>query len=530
MSVDLQIQEILNIKKDLHAAIKEKGVDIASNAGFAEYPKEIKKITGDGSSTVGTSNFKCLNTTQNTIKKGERVFVNWMSSKFGDYHITGDYYWKYGNSSDNYLQKFYCLSPNGRYLYGCSSNGLQYAELKGLIPEYKASNNAYASPLYNRIDKAGHVIKCPCRNNYSISNSSETPARVDSTYYLFSNLLCSGTDYGSKYQNINFLENDIFIRGSSYVEEGDYVGQIFKVDIDSGKILKRWHTKESTDNKSTGSALCSITIKENGQLYLLDFYRSLIYTLNDNLEDNAEIEGSPIIGVPSSLAFQIRPIGITNDNNIIICYNKETTGICLLQKVALTEWKLLTIADLQNSWSDCYNLKDTGDSALWNPTNQVLSLQYSSGSSTAEGNGLKYGWILKYYGLDENNTPIWRRVNLHLPEVCKNWQKSYLAPVTFSADMSKACLLSDYTGSLDYDESTDTEGGLLLIHNLTQVSLEIAGSDSSNLNSYAFQGIATQDILPNELGEISTLEIEQVDVTINVDANNANITIDNGDI
>ena len=128
----------------------------------------------------------------------------------------------------------------------------------------------------------------------------------------------------------------------------------------------------------------------------------------------------------------------------------------------------------------------------------------SSGSSFAEGNGLKYGWILKYYGLDENNTPIWRKVILHLPEVCKNWQYSYFTPVTFSADMSTACLLSNYTGSLNYDEKTNTDGGLLLIHQLTQVSLEIVGSDSSNLNSYAFQGIAMQDILPNELGKISS--------------------------
>ncbi len=50
------------------------------------------------------------------------------------------------------------------------------------------------------------------------------------------------------------------------------------------------------------------------------------------------------------------------------------------------------------------------------------------------------------------------------------------------------------------------------------------------INSYAFQGIAMQDILPNELGKISTLEIEHVDVTINFNANNANITIDNGDL
>lgn len=96
--------------------------------------------------------------------------------------------------------------------------------------------------------------------------------------------------------------------------------------------------------------------------------------------------------------------------------------------------------------------------------------------------------------------------------------------------MSTACLLSNYTGSLNYDEKTNTDGGLLLIHQLTQVSLEIVRSDSSNLNSYAFQGIAMQDILPNELGKISTLEIEHVDVTINFNANNANITIDNGDL
>lgn len=530
MSVDLHVQEILNIKKDIHAAIKEKGIDISNDEIFAEYPNEIRKITGGGSSTVSVSNFQCLNTTQNTIKKGERVFVNWMSSKFGDYHITGDYYWKFGNSSDGYLNKFYCLSLNGRYLYGCSSNGLQYAELKGLVPEYKVSNNAYASPLYNRIDKHGHIIKCPCRDNFSLSNGTDSPTRVDSTYFLFSNLRCSGDDSGAKCQSINFLENDIFMRGSTYVEEGEYIGQIFKVDIDSGKILKRWHTKESTDRNSVGSAICSITIKENGKLYLLDFYRSLIYTLSDNLEDNAEIEGSPIIGVPEAISFNIRPIGVTNDNNVIICYNNETTGVCLLQRVSLTEWKLLNVSELQNSWSDCYNLKETGSSALWNPTNQVLSLQYSSGSSFAEGNGLKYGWILKYYGLDENNTPIWRKVILHLPEVCKNWQYSYFTPVTFSADMSTACLLSNYTGSLNYDEKTNTDGGLLLIHQLTQVSLEIVGSDSSNLNSYAFQGIAMQDILPNELGKISTLEIEHVDVTINFNANNANITIDNGDL
>lgn len=453
-----------------------------------------------------------------------------MATTFGDYHVTGDYYWRIGNTSDSYLNKFYCLSNNGRYLYGCSPEGLQYAELKGLVPEYKASNSSYASPLYNRIDKAGHIIKCPCRVAFSLKDSTNTPSRVDRSVYYFSFLRCANDDYGAKYQNINYIENDIFMRGSSSVEDDEFFGQIFKVDIDSGKILKRWHTKESTDRESVGSAICSVTIKENGQLYLLDFYRSLIYTLDDNLEDNAEIEGATFSGVPSSIKFNIRPIGVTNDNNIIICYNFTTSGICLLQRVSLKEWKLLDTSDLPDSWHDCYNLKDSGQKALWNPSNQVLSLQYASSGSDAEGNGLKYGWILKYYGLDENNSPIWRKVILRLPEICKNWQKPYFTPATFSTDMSKVCLLSDFVGADPYDEATSTGGGLLLMHNLTQVSLEIVGSDSSNLNSYAFQGIATKDILPNAVGEISTLEIEKVDVTVNVNANNANITIDNGDV
>ena len=42
MSIDLQIEQILKIKKELYESIKEKGVEFDRKKEFAEYPNEVK--------------------------------------------------------------------------------------------------------------------------------------------------------------------------------------------------------------------------------------------------------------------------------------------------------------------------------------------------------------------------------------------------------------------------------------------------------------------------------------------------------
>ena len=54
MSLDTDIDKVLQIKKGIHTAIKNKGVDIANDTQFADYPEKIMEIVGgEGSDLSG---------------------------------------------------------------------------------------------------------------------------------------------------------------------------------------------------------------------------------------------------------------------------------------------------------------------------------------------------------------------------------------------------------------------------------------------------------------------------------------------
>ena len=78
MSIDLQIEQILKIKKELYESIKEKGVEFDRKKEFAEYPNEVKKITGGGGSISGQE-FTITNNTGSDIKQGDTVWIDWAS-------------------------------------------------------------------------------------------------------------------------------------------------------------------------------------------------------------------------------------------------------------------------------------------------------------------------------------------------------------------------------------------------------------------------------------------------------------------
>ena len=84
MTVGSDIAKITEIKKDIHSAIKNKGVDIANDTPFEEYPSEICKISGGGSGSIDTTELTVQNISNANVASGETCMLSRIATESGD--------------------------------------------------------------------------------------------------------------------------------------------------------------------------------------------------------------------------------------------------------------------------------------------------------------------------------------------------------------------------------------------------------------------------------------------------------------
>lgn len=76
MSILSDLNKILDIKEDIHSAIKEKGVNIDNDTPLDEYPTEIGKITGGGVALDSTT-LVVRNLSGKDLKVGDSCWLNY---------------------------------------------------------------------------------------------------------------------------------------------------------------------------------------------------------------------------------------------------------------------------------------------------------------------------------------------------------------------------------------------------------------------------------------------------------------------
>lgn len=122
--IDLSVKKLLKVKKDIRDAIVEKGVAIADDSNFEEYPKQIQKITCSGGSGVETSTLNnVVNGSSKAVSVGDKVFLNqFIAIKGDENYLIGD--------TPAYLRY---LSADGNFLYSANATGIpSYAQLENL--------------------------------------------------------------------------------------------------------------------------------------------------------------------------------------------------------------------------------------------------------------------------------------------------------------------------------------------------------------------------------------------------------------
>lgn len=460
MTVNSDINKILQIKKDIHSAIKNKGVDIPNDTYFENYPNEIRKITGGGVALDSTT-LVVRNLSGKDLKVGDSCWLN--------------YYCNIQNSKNSFprpqnLLKTGILSADGNFVYFPNKDGIAaYSKLNGIELNNSVVPSSWTSAGYCLFHYGpnGEILTRNSISNWS-SSKLETDYRSDTRYVNF------GTS--------NYVGEDIFV---------DYYNKtscVYKRNLDTGEILHTWTLKKVDGGKDdefedlNWERVNLLASNINGKTILFNFRkgREKYFILDESLPDNSEIEGIPISIDQSD---DIIPWFITEDKNFL---------------VSLQPFKFFKIESL-NTFTTVY---PTNIVQLEGVLDTYLTLEkifYNKFAQTFSIVTSTDCYIFQYVGSD-GGRPLLNKV--FIPDL---QPVSGSGRLTLSADMKKACQYSDESPYHYY------------MYSLQDQASFIAVPDNS-CSSVSLQGIVTKVIPDTDLIEVSVFKLEEKDIEINAPA------------
>lgn len=515
MSIDLQIEQILKIKKELYASIKEKGVEFDRKKEFAEYPNEVKKITGGGGSISGQE-FTITNNTGSDIKQGDLVWIDWAPYVESESKITKTKSW--------YPPTI--LDPSGQYAYnGIEGQFLSIDDLTPVNSQSDFSNSGIVPENYTMSDN-GELFYSTNSLMTGGDGYGGLAYRSDSIYCKYSNLQIPNDPYGAKAQAILYAGENFFIRTAKSPGDGYPHIQLFQIDTATGKVLKQWRP----GNSYTGAGdiahfgTSSWIFRENGKVYLIDFYHGMKYELNMN-----SVEENPIVEGTACQALGLIAVkGLTKDGKYMIVTGRvpvpgQWSDGCPFQIYrkgsSIDEWSLLSFNDLSMNLSGYYN--NYLYPPFYNPVNQVVTLFDGSYNN----DGLKPGKAFRYIGENESGKMLWEELPCDLSKFTqdnpnKDTDNVWIFGPTYSQDCGKYVMFKSLANGervLEYQVGYAKTG----------ISLK-AVKDPSKLGAFAIQGVAKQNIANNGSGQIVTLALEKVNIQLKSDVELDDILVSTG--
>ena len=515
MSIDLQIEQILKIKKELYESIKEKGVEFDRKKEFAEYPNEVKKITGGGGSISGQE-FTITNNTGSDIKQGDMVWVDWAPYVESESKIN--------KTTTSYPPPI--LDPSGQFAYA-GRDGLFFS-IDGLTVE-NVTSEMYNSDLdikYYIMSENGELFYSPsCYKDYG-----SFAYRSDLIYRSYQNLIETLSKYDSSV--IYAGCNNFFLRLHHSSSDLPYI-QLFQINTSTGQVLKKWQFKreyfDRWGNEISVTGRSCWVFSENEKFYLIDFYHGIKYELDMNsAEDNPTLEG-----VPCQALGDINVKGITKDGKYIFVATKigdpEDGGTAGATRYPLqiykkldnnfTSWQCLSQSNISSNFQSYYN-NYIYDYYFYNPTNQVITVFNSS--RRAGGVGNSQGIAFKYIGENESGQMILEKLPCDTSNMSQNGtgRNEWIFGPTYSQDCGKYIIAKSYSDGKNVREYQ-------VGYAKTGIFLK-AVKDPSKLGAFAIQGVAKQNIANNGSGQIVTLALEKVNIQLNSDVELDDILVSTG--
>ena len=518
MSIDLQIEQILKIKKELYASIKEKGVEFDRKKEFAEYPNEVKKITGGGGSISGQE-FTITNNTGSDIKQGDTVWVDWAPYVESESKINEVY---------KGVEVPTLLDQSGKYAF----NGMkgQCFYIDGLTVTNPNFNFTYPGLIPNSyyISQSGEVFSSL---NY-VFNASEPPFRSDLVYCEIGSKLKSlipGETNNSYRQTVYFVGENYFLRIANNPPDGYAKAQVFQVDTSTAKILKQWKLLNVPEKYDDLKKLAtSWILHENNKTFLYVFYHGKKYELSMSSSEDLPVS-EPLDGISLGTIF---PVGFTQNGELmfartIISGSTTYYPLQIFKKgTNIDDWTLLSSNDLSSNISSYYGNSDLD--FIYNPTNQVITI--SSEKSRNTTNGIP-GKAFRFVGINESGKVIFEELPCDLSQFIQTpgskWEDGVYYPFapTYSQDCGKYVISKQIPSNLSPDNKSHYQ--YLVGYAKTGIFLK-AAKDPSKLGAFAIQGVAKQNIANNSSGQIDTLALEKVNIQLNSDVELDDILVSTG--
>lgn len=459
-TVTNNLKKIEFIKEQIHSAIKNKGVNIANDIPFEEYPNEIGKITGGGVALDSTT-LVVRNLSGKDLKVGDSCWLN--------------YYCNIQNSKNSFPRLngsliIGILSADGNFVYFPNKDGIAaYSKLNGI----ELNNSVIPSPW----NDAGSVFHYGPNGEILTKNSISN-----------GNVSRLATDYRSDTRYVNFGTSN-YVGEDIFVDYYNNTSCVYKRNLDTGEILHTWTLKkvdggkdDEFDNRNW-ERINLLASNINGKTILFNFHkeREKYFILDESLPDNSEIEGIPI---SIDLSSGIIPWFITEDKNFL---------------VSLQPFKFFKIESL-NTFTEVYPTNIVQLEGLLNTYLQLDKIFYNNFSQTFSILTNTDCYIFQYVGSD-GGRPLLNKV--FIPDLQP--VKSGSRRLTLSADMKKACQYSDNSPYHYY------------MYSLQDQASFIAVPDNS-CSSVSLQGIVTKVIPDTDLIEVSVFKLEEKDIEINVPA------------
>ena len=517
MSVYSDLEKIKQIKKQIHTSIANKEVAIADDLPFDQYPSKIDKITGGGGSISGQE-FTITNNTGSDIKQGDMVWVDWAPYVESESKITNI---KSYNAPT-------ILDPSGRYAY-TGING-QFFSIDDLTPVNSQSDfSSLASSYHYTMSDNGELFYSTNSSMLAGDGYGGIAYRSDSIYCEYSNLKIPNDTYGTKKQAILYAGENFFIRTAKSPGDGYPYIQLFQIDTATGNILKQWRPgnsyTEASDIAYFGTS--SWIFRENGKVYLIDFYHGMKYELNMN-----SIEENPIVEGTACQALGIIAVkGLTKDGKYMIVSGRvpvpgQWSDGCPFQIYrkgsSIDEWSLLSFNDLSMNLSGYYN--NYLYPPFYNPVNQVVTLFNNTYSTDM---GYEPGKAFRYIGENESGKMLWEELPCDLSKFTPDKDVPDTSPdnlwafgPTYSQDCGKYVMFKYLAGG---ERVREYQVG----YAKTGIFLE-AVKDPSKLGAFAIQGVAKQNIANNSSGKIVTLALEKVNIQLKSDVELDDILVSTG--
>lgn len=491
MTIQSDLNKIIQIKSDIHYAIKSKGVDIANDTPLEDYPGEIGKITGGGS--MDTTELNVVNATNSTVKAGQKVWLTRIAMKATDYNIQS---WSYP-----YMPGF-LLNPSGDKLFNTDeTNG--YSDVTGITITNRVGSYSIGKAVVPII--YGPNNEFICRRN----NESTYDIRCDISKWIAKQRINDFDLYG------HYLGENIFYQVKAGYPKQENRLAVF--DLQTGNVLKYWTVSSYW---STSQIFSSLVLKINNNTYVYNFLQKKRYLINFDAEEGTDISNftSEDIVVEGDIS-NFYAITSTTDQKIIIGYRSDSNTVYLLEKINDKKFRLISADRYPSCLTELLGKNDYTKYLHYNPLTNIISIPWNQNNSS--GGPSKLGDILvgvKYYGFNADGNPIFLPVYLNLPsELADN--KEIIQYATFSANPPKGYICTTSNTWNFYTPKT------VLFAMEYIADFQITEPSSTTFNNQSITAVVKNDIAPNTKGTVYVYKLDEVKANITTNANNADIQV-----